>query len=71
MLKKSVTPLTQAKIEGILGSFSMLVVMIIGLSASLAVPIPLISLFICYYDDPQRSRELPEFLMRSSRYPMR
>jgi uncharacterized membrane protein len=41
-----VTPLTLAKIEGILGSFLMLVVMIIGLSASLAVPIPLITLFI-------------------------
>jgi uncharacterized membrane protein len=41
-----VTPLTQAKILGILGSFIMLVVMIIGLSASLAVPIPLITLFI-------------------------
>jgi uncharacterized membrane protein len=46
LLKISVTPLTLAKIEGILGSFFMLVVMIIGLSASLAVPIPLITLFI-------------------------
>jgi uncharacterized membrane protein len=46
LLKISVTPLTLAKIEGILGSFIMLVVMIIGLSASLAVPIPLITLFI-------------------------
>jgi len=46
LLKISVTPLTLAKIEGILGSFIMLVVMIVGLSASLAVPIPLITLFI-------------------------
>jgi uncharacterized membrane protein len=46
LLKKSVTPLTQAKILGILGSFFMLVVMIIGLSASLAVPIPPITLVI-------------------------
>jgi uncharacterized membrane protein len=41
-----VTPLTQAKILGILGSFITLVVMIIGLSASLAVPIPPITLVI-------------------------
>jgi uncharacterized membrane protein len=41
-----VTPLTQAKILGILGSFITLVVMIIGLAASLAVPIPVITLFI-------------------------
>jgi uncharacterized membrane protein len=46
LLKISVTPLTLAKIEGILGSFFMLVVMIIGLSASLAVPIPPITLVI-------------------------
>lgn len=46
LLKKSVTPLTQAKILGILGSFITLVVMIIGLAASLAVPIPVITLFI-------------------------
>jgi uncharacterized membrane protein len=46
LLKKSVTPLTQAKILGILGSFITLVVMIIGLSASLAVPISLITLII-------------------------
>ena len=48
LLKISVTPLTQAKIEGIFGSFFMLVVTIMGLSVSLAVPIPLITPLISF-----------------------